>query len=167
MSECIDNFLSSGKFLVNLSRLPGVDFYCQTISTPDISINSTDIKYIVGSVVETDTHISYGDLSLTFIVDKSLKNYNEVLKWMKLISPDEDFIDTAKFIDKTREEKIGFDYTDIELIFNQSQNDSKQSYIFKNCVPQALSGLEFNVSEDLFITANLTFKVPQLEVYSK
>lgn len=165
MSECIQNFLTTARFLVNLSRLPGVDFYCQSVTTPDINVNSNLTKYSVGYTYETDTQISYGSLTLVFIVDENLDNYNQVLKWMQSISPDEDFEETKKLFNDSKKEGFGFDYTDIELILNN--NKKSRSYIYKNCVPSSLSGLEFNVSEDLYITASLTFSVPQIEVISK
>jgi hypothetical protein len=158
----MENFLSSGKFLINLHRLPGVDFYCQSISTPDVSINSNGVKYIAGQTFETDTQISYGNLTINFIVDENLNNYNQVLNWMKGISPDFSLDESKDLLDETKQNGAGFDYTDIELIFPKS----KKSYIYKNCVPQSLSGLEFNVSEDLFITASITFNVPQIEITS-
>lgn len=165
MSECMQNFLTTARFLVNLNRLPGVDFYCQTITTPDITVNATQMKYITGYTYETDTQISYGNLTLVFIVDENLNNYNQVLKWMQSISPDENFEKTSELLINSKKEGYGFDYTDVELILNN--NKKSRSYIYKNCVPTSLSGLEFNVSEDLYITASLTFLVPQIEVVSK
>lgn len=164
MSDCLKNFLTTSRFLVNLSRLPGVDFYCQSVTTPDINVNTNLTKYSVGYTYETDTQISYGNLTLTFIVDENLDNYNQVLNWMQSISPDENFEKTSELLENSKKEGYGFDYTDVELILNNSQ--LKTSYIYKNCVPVSLSGLEFNVSEDLYISASLTFAVPQIEITS-
>ena len=162
MSDCMKNFLTSGKFLVNLSRLPVVDFYCQSITTPDVSINSSSFNYISGHTYETDTQINYGTLSLTFIVDEYLDNYNQVLNWMKSISPDTSIEESKKLYDDSKQAGISFDYTDIELIFNTSKG--KVSYTYQNCTPNSLSGLEFNVSEDLYITANVVFNIPQITI---
>ena len=163
MSECLENFLSSGKFLINLSRLPGVDFYCQSISTPDVTVNTTNVNYIAGHTFETDTQISYGNLTINFIVDENLNNYNQVLNWLKGISPDTSLEESKKLYDESKQIGSGFDYTDIELIFPKS----KQTYVYKNCTPTSLSGLEFNVSEDLFISASVTFMVPQIDISQK
>lgn len=87
VSELIKPFdlslFASNKFYTVITRMPETLFYVQSVTLPGITVNpvqrSTGMNMIFfpGETLETD------DLTLTFTVNKDLKNYFEMHRWIR------------------------------------------------------------------------------------
>jgi hypothetical protein len=78
------NYLTPTGFKLNLELFDGVDFFCQSINLPDITMPYTsvptrfrDFPIVPGGGLE------FGDLRIKFIVDEDLHNYISVHNWIK------------------------------------------------------------------------------------
>lgn len=87
ISELIKPFdlslFSSNKFYIIVNRMPETLFYVQSAAIPGITISpvqrATGMNFIFlpGETMEID------DITMTFIVDKNLKNYLEMHHWIR------------------------------------------------------------------------------------
>lgn len=156
------NFFNSNKYRIILSRLPDVELFCQKVSLPGITIPSIKIAgHLSGQdLMDSFSGISYENLTFTFIIDENMENYISVVKWLKTISPDDDLHNIYK---ESIIENEGLDYTDISVFIKNNNQQNIGEFIYKRCVPISLSGLELSVSEDLIMTATLSFEVSELD----
>lgn len=156
------NFYSSNKYRVQLTRLPDVELFCNKVTLPDVSVAYFELNgHLAGDDdMPSCSEISYGELVVTFIVDENLENYVSVLKWLKTISPDDDLYNIYPESVPDYEDI----YTTTVSVFVKDNNfNTIGEFIYGRCIPVSLSGLELSVSEDLVMTANLTFRVNELD----
>lgn len=148
------NFLSPETFQLTFTRIPGVTFFCQQVTTPDITIGTTPTPNpSTKEVFYPGTGITFGDIVLSFIVDEDLTNYNELFTWMQesLIEPDRSKI----FSDGTL------------LILNNSKAPNMKM-VFENCFPYNVGPIVFDTTmgPDLPIKADATLKITDFSIIS-
>ena len=82
------NYLQPTGFKVVIDRenYPNLEFFAQSVNHPDVSMSQPAIPFrrIENVALPGDT-ISYGDLSVSFILDEDMKSYREMHSWMRRI----------------------------------------------------------------------------------
>lgn len=76
------NYLSQLGFRFSIKKLPNVNYFCQKVSLPAISIQSLDFQTPFGVIPRAGDKISYSSLPISFRVDEDFKNYIEIHDWM-------------------------------------------------------------------------------------
>ena len=85
------NFLSPVGFKFLIERIPTVEFFCQTVNIPEISIGNRTIETRVKAYDTPGDKMTFGDLNLTFMINENMDNYYEIYKWLKgLTNPKEE-----------------------------------------------------------------------------
>ena len=108
------NFLTPIGFQLELEIFPGVDFFCQSVNFPDISVPVTEVPTMWRSFpIIGGGGVSYGDLQVNFIIDEDMENYAEIFNWIRINGQSED---TAPF--KIIFSKIDYSYIKYESKFN-------------------------------------------------
>ena len=154
------NFLSPIGFKLDLELFPGVDFFCQTASIPDITmpIAEVDTPYrripIAGS-----GGVQFGDLSLRFIIDEELKNYTSIHNWIRTYGLSE-----GRTPEGTEDQ-----YSRANLFILTSHNNTNHVIEFKNMFPVSLSGVPFDatVGDIDYLTADVTFKYEKYNILNE
>ena len=83
------NFLAPVGFKFVIGRTPNVDYFCQSASIPEVSIGVRDIPTPVKDYSIPGDKMTFGDLTIRFLVDEDMVNYMEIYKWLKgLSNPD-------------------------------------------------------------------------------
>ena len=73
------NFLIPVGFKLDLQLFHGVDFFCQSASIPDISMPFAEVQTpFRGVPIVASGGVSFGDLSVRFMIDEELKNYYSI-----------------------------------------------------------------------------------------
>jgi len=155
------NFLNPIGYLLKLEKFEGVDFFCQTANIPDITMPVTEIASPFRNLpIVPSGGVTFGDLSLRFIVDENLLNYNSIHKWIR----DNGNADEMQRI--TSDTDI---YTNGQLHIVTSQYNPAFVVEFRNLFPVALAGLQFDatISDVEYITAEVTFKHQQFFLRDK
>ena len=76
------NQLNVVNFEVSFSRLPHVEYFCQRITIPSVILGDTFLPTpFLNAPVEGDT-LQFEALTIGFILDEDLKNYQEIYAWM-------------------------------------------------------------------------------------
>ncbi len=104
MSQQNRNFLSPVGFKFVLGKHPKVDFISQSANIPDLSLATQIQPTYLKDLDVPGEKLTYGDFSLSFLVDENMENYSILHKWLKRLgfaATTEDYqkLITDKFID--------------------------------------------------------------------
>jgi len=76
------DYASPVQFRFKCSKLPTVEFFCQTANIPGISIGSASMPTGLKDIPIPGEKVSYQDLAISFLVDENLNNYKEIHDWI-------------------------------------------------------------------------------------
>ena len=76
------DYASPVQFRFKCSKLPTVEFFCQTANIPGISIGTASMPTGLKDIPIPGEKVSYQDLSISFLVDENLNNYKEIHDWI-------------------------------------------------------------------------------------
>lgn len=153
----ITNFMSPLEFLVSVKRLPNVQFFTQAVNIPSFSIQPIEQPNPFKPIPVPGDRASYGDLSLSFVVDESMNNYIEVFNWMKGIA----FPNNFNQYKNLEASEYGL-LTDISIVIMNSHKNANISVNFVDCFPVNLSDVTLDTTQTDVIypqaTVTFTFK---------
>jgi len=156
------NFLSGIGFKFNIGRYPKVDFFCNTARIPEITLGTATQSSYLKDVEVPGDKISYGDLSIQFLVDENMENYRIVHDWITGLGFPET---TQQFKDLTTDKLDGSkelqqQFADGTLLILNSNFNEIAKVKFLDMFPVSISSLDFDAtSTDVnYFTAQATFK---------
>ena len=128
------NPYNNSHFMFINKTFKGVEFACTGVSIPGISLNATIQVSRYSDIKHPGDKLEYEDLSLEFLVDEELKNYQEISDWLK-------------YIESTSYSKINETISDSKIIINDSSHKLIGTYTFKDSFPVSLSSIQLSVDE--------------------
>ena len=163
------NFLSPVGFKFTLSKNPKIPFFCNTARIPEINLGTAIQPSYLKDVDVPGDKLTYGDFSLTFLVDENMQNYMAVHNWMTGLGFPET---TQQFKDLTTNEdsvrELNRQFSDGSLHILNSNFRDVAIVKFKDLFPISLTSLDFEASDtDInYFTAEVTFKYTVYNVLS-
>jgi hypothetical protein len=154
------NFLNPVGYLLKLELFEGTDFFCQSANVPDINMPVTEVPTRFRNLpILPGGGVSFGDLSVRFIVDEDLKNYYSIHKWIRDNGRADD--------DENTPSEPQFSNAQLHIV--TSQYNPAFVVDFQNIFPVSLTGLEFNatMNDVEYMTADVTFKHQQFKILNK
>ena len=155
------NFLSGIGFKFNLGRYPKVDFFCNTARIPEISLDTTVQPSYLKDIDVPGEKITYGDLTIQFLVDENMENYKIIHDWITGLG----FPETAQqFKDQTTDRggvrDVLEQFADGTLRILNSNFNEIAKVKFLDMFPVSLSSLDFDATttDVNYFTAQATFK---------
>jgi len=158
------DYASPVQFRFKCTKLPEVEFFCQSANIPGISLGSATQPTSLYDVPIPGDKITYQDLSITFLVDENLNNYKEIHDWLIGLgfpSNHNQFRDLQatsadRFPGSTRSTAAtgtstprplaeGGIYSDATLTVLNSKNIAKTEIRFQNLYPTSLGSLSYDV----------------------
>jgi hypothetical protein len=152
------NYLIPVGFKLMLQLFDGVDFFCQRVNLPDISMPVTEVPTRFRNYpIVPGGGVTYGDLSVSFIIDEDLVNYKTIHDWIEKNgganghSPDE------------------VEYSAAQLHILTSNMNTNHIIDYENIFPTSLSSIDFDasVSDIDYFTADITFKYTKYTIRDK
>ena len=133
------NPLADVQFKFDVSALPNTSFFIQSVNLPGISLEGAGIG--VPQLQNFSRHtgvITYEPLSVTFMIDEYLKNWQEIFEWM---IGEENKYTTA-----------------VLTILSSSMNPTLEIH-FKDIFPTSLSEIPFNstTTDPIYQVATVSF----------
>jgi len=155
------NFLSGIGFKFNLGKYPKVDFYCNTARIPEITLATATQPSYLKDIDIPENKLSFGDLTIQFLVDENLENYRIVHEWMYGLGFPEtaqQFIDVTTDKDNIRDMKEQFADGTLRILNSNFNEVAKVKFL--DMFPVSLSSLDFDATQtDVnYFTAQATFK---------
>ena len=155
------NFLSGIGFKFNLGKYPKVDFFCNTARIPEITLATVTQATYLKDIEIPGEKITYGDLTIQFLVDENMENYKIIYDWITGLG----FPETAQqFKDQTTDDdgqrEMMEQFADGTLRILNSNFNEIAKVKFLNLFPVSLTSLDFDAtSMDVnYFTASATFK---------
>lgn len=161
------NYLSPINFDFQINKLPKVKYFCTGVTLPGVNfseaVHSTTLA--IQSYLPGDS-ITFDPLTIKFIVDEDMKNYQEIYNWIIQLGPGYDTDDfkslvnskqtsTGKFSNASFEDM----YSDATLMVNTSSNNANVEFMFEDCFPTSLGSIEFSAQGDQeYATCDLTLR---------
>jgi len=173
------DFASPTQFRFQIQKLPEVQFFCQTINIPGISITELSQPTPLQLVTIAGSDITYEDLTATFLIDEKYRNYREVHDWLKglsfpenhtqfrnLLSEGSDRMpnsqsrgvqtESGKTLPATPDAAI---YSDATLTILTSKNNPTLEVRFRDVYPKSISAVQLTTqdAEVNYLVADVTF----------
>lgn len=159
------NYLSQLGFRFAIKKLPNVNYFCQSVSLPSISIGAAEFNTPFGVVPRPGDKIAYSTLPIRFKVDEDFRNYIEIHDWMIGLGHPDSLEDTRRLSETAPGpiRKVGTAsslVSDGTLIIQTSHKNPSISVSFYDLFPLDLSELTFDASNDdvLYLEATATFR---------
>ena len=153
------NFLAPTGFKMELEIFSGVDFFCQSANIPDISAPSIEVPTrFRGIPIAAAGGVTYGDLTLKFIVDEDMANYLTIHKWIR-----------KNNLADEMDNQSNPEYSKGQLIILSSNFNTNITIDFDDLFPISLTELSFDVgdTEVDYLTASATFKFTNFRFTNK
>jgi hypothetical protein len=161
------NYLQPTKYLLIFDRIPTVQYFCQAVNIPGVSIGQAPINFPSVAVYAPGNQIAYNNFNVTFTVDELLLGWQEMYNWFRsLASPDgtdeRNRLTTTQNAYKTTSKGKPY-YSDATLTILNNLNNPTVRVRFTNMFPVSLSDLDFDtkMSADDIITADVNFVYEQ------
>jgi len=159
------DYASPISFRFKCTKLPEVEFTCQTANIPGISLGTATVPSPLYDYPVPGDKIQYKTLDLSFLVDENLNNYKELHDWISGLgfpSNHQQFADLQatgadRFPGSTASSVAtgskrtpaplaeGGTYSDATLTVLNSKNIAKTEIRFSNVYPLSLGSLSYDV----------------------
>ncbi len=127
------DYLASTRAVLDIQAFPSMKYYMQAFPVPGISANAPKAPFSGGLVPFTPDKLTFEEVQITFIIDRDMRNWFQVYKWMRRNSFLQDGYDPVR--------------TDgVVTIFNNHQNPIARVKLF-DMIPTFLSGIDIVVTD--------------------
>ena len=155
------NFLSPLGFRFSLAKIPKVNFFCNSARIPEINLGIAVQPSYLKDIDVPGEKLTYGDLTIRFLVDENMENYMAVHNWLTGLGFPEtpqDFKDLTTNTDNQRD--LDEQFSDGNLYILNSNFRSIAAVKFVDLFPVSLTSLDFDATEPdvQYFTAEATFK---------
>ena len=164
------NFLAPVGFKFTLAKYPKVDFFSNSARIPEITLGTAIEPSYLKDIDIPGEKLTYGDLTIRFLVDENMENYMAVHNWLKGVGFPEtpqQFKDQTTDSEGIREEKGVFSDGSLHILNSNFQNVAIVK--FQDLFPVGLTSLEFDATEtDInYFTAEATMRYTVYNIFDK
>ena len=158
------NFLSPAGFKFTLAKEPKVSFFCNTVRIPEINLGLAMQPSYLKDIDVPGEKVTFGDLSIRFLVDENLENYMAIHNWITGLGFPET---TQQFVDLLKDENDVTQPADPKNQFSDGSlsilnSNFKTAAIVKfvDLFPYSLTSLDFDatITDVQYFTAEASFK---------
>lgn len=167
------NPLSPTGFMLSIQKLPEVSFFVQEVALPDVTLPAIDMNTPLSRLSITGEILSYGDLTINFLIDEEMKNYTALYNWLKGLGFPKDHDQYTEFINTQNSESNTYNksenlasYSDGTLSVLGSNNTPVKAFTFVDLHPTSLGSLQFiaNASDVNYLIGSVTFRYTYFEL---
>ena len=174
------DYASPIQFRFKCSKLPKVEFFCQTANIPGIGLGQADMDTPLKSIPFPGDKVTYQDLAISFLVDENLNNYKEIHDWIIGLGAPQNHTQfstlrdtgTDRFPGQTTNSPNnntvpdGGTYSDATLTVLNSKNIAVTEIRFHNIFPTSLGALSYDVqaSDVNYLAVGVDFSYMYYEI---
>ena len=132
------NQLNVVSFETNFLRMPGVNYFCQRISIPGITLSNSILSTPFANIPIEGDVLEFEDLTIGFIVDEDMQNYLELYNWLQSLGfPDK----YSQYDNETSAIK-----SDVNVLIHTNKSNPNYSIVFKDVFPVSLGAISFDTN---------------------
>ena len=164
------NFLSPIGFRFQLQRAPNVEYFCQSVTLPTLSINEVPQTSPFVNIPRPGDKVTYGEFAIRFRIDEDMTNYLEIHDWVTALGHPDDLSQfkslTPMSPEKRTEAFLDDEYSDGSIIVLSSNYNANIRISLQNMFPLSLAPLTFDttITEINYLEADCTFAYRKFEI---
>jgi hypothetical protein len=153
-----------------LSKAPKAVFFCNSARIPEISLDLAKQPNYLKDLDIPGEKLSYGDLTLKFLVDENLENYMSIHNWLTGLGYPET---TEQYKNLTTndfgQQDIKENFSDGTLTILNSNYQEVAKVKFKDLFPISITSLEFDatMNDIQYFTSEVSFKYTVYNILDK
>ena len=159
------NYLQASKFILSFDRIPTVQYFCQEVNLPGVSMGKATLNTPTLDVYTPGNKLSYSSLDITFTIDESVQSWKEMYNWF-LSMASQDTNERNRLSSQQSNRSYGKQaYSNATLNILSALNNPIIKVKFYNAFPVSLSDLQFSTqsSADEILTATASFNYDYFE----
>jgi hypothetical protein len=167
------NPLQPNKFLLTFARAPNVQYFCQQVSVPGISLSEAVIANPFVDIYAPGEKAIYDLLNITFMVDEELQGWKEIHDWIRAMTKVKEFAEYRELPNLNKNSSARNDirdnfpqYSDASLSLYSGSNKEYYRFKFYDVFPTTISTFVMNSqdSPENVITADATFRYSYYDI---
>jgi len=150
------NPLQPTKFLLTFSRIPDVQYFCQTVNVPGVVLGEVVRETPFLDMYSPGTKLKYEPFDIDFIIDEELASWKNLYNWFISIADPDGFEKRDGSVELQQQKHL----SDAVLTILSALNNPIMRIQFRNIFPLSMSDLEFNtqLSADTIMTCKSSFR---------
>lgn len=150
------SFLSNNKFDFVLKRIPNFTYLVQGVNLPGLALQSSSINTPFSAVSIPGNQITFGSLSLTFMVDEDMQTWLELYNWIVQLGNPKGYNKIGTLTGKPG--SITSITSDATLFIKSNANNPNLRFDFVDVYPTELGEMSFTTTDNQeFVTSTATF----------
>lgn len=167
------NPLQPNKFLLTFGRAPNMQYFCQNVSVPGISLSEIIRNTPFVDIYSPGEKAIYDLLNVTFIIDEALISWLEIHDWIRGMTFPTRFGEYTNLSKLNKYASVESDisktfpqFSDATLTIYNSSNNPFTNFHFHECFPVSLSTFVMNTQDDpgTILTADATFRYSYYDI---
>jgi hypothetical protein len=155
------NYLSPIGFKFTLAKEPKAVFFCNSARIPEISLDLARQPNYLKDLDIPGEKLTYGDLTLKFLVDENMENYMSIHNWLTGLGYPETTGQYKELITNDfgqQDIKEGFSDGTLSILNSNYKEVAKVN--FRDLFPFSLTSLDFDatLNDIQYFTAEVSFK---------
>ena len=158
------NYLQASKFLLSFSRITEVQYFCQQVNLPGVSLGQGLYNTPLADLPLAGNKLTFNPLNINFTVNETISDWIQLYKWFRALGSPKSFDDRKQMLTQ----QGGKYYSDATLTILSALNNPILKVNYYNVFPITLSDIPFNTmdSADTIITADASFVFDYFEIVS-
>lgn len=158
------NPLQTNGFMFGIQKLPEISYFCQEVTLPELQAPPAEMDTPLTVIPVPGEKLTFGDLSITFLVSEDMSNYIAVHNWMVGLGFPETHDQYKNFIttrtDALNKNELIAGYSDGTLQILSASNNVAKTIRFVDLFPTSLSSLQMQTTtqETTYFAATATFR---------
>ena len=159
------NPLSPTGFRFQITKLPQLQFFCQTVNLPAITLGEPMFGTPFTPIPVPGETLTFGDLTVQFLVDEDMTNFKALQGWLYGLGFPIEYQQYVNFqqldtVTGGPNSDLTKNYSDASLFILTNNNTENIIVTFKNVFPTSLESLTFTgVDNDVnYLIGDATFK---------
>jgi hypothetical protein len=150
------NLLQPTKFLLVFSRLPSVQYFCQTVNIPGVSLGEVVRETPFLDMYSPGTKLKYDPFDIDFLIDEELTSWKNMYDWFISIADPDGFEKRDGSIEIQKIKHL----SDATLTILSGLNNPLVRIQFRNTFPLTMTDLNFDTKEsaDTIMSCKATFR---------
>jgi hypothetical protein len=164
------NVLQPNKFLLNFSRAPSIQYFCQSVSVPGIALSEVPQNTPFVDVYVPGEKAIYDILNVTFLIDERMTAWIEMHDWIRAMTFPKNYEEYQKLGQLSRIASATSSpkpqYSDASITILSSSNTPYFKFKFYDCFPTSVSQfiLSATDSPDTTMSADATFRYSYFDI---
>lgn len=150
------NLLQPTKFLLTFNRIQTVQYFCQSVNLPGVSLGEVNRATPFLDMYSPGTKLTYSPLEIVFLIDEELQSWKNLYNWFLSMADPEGF----EARDGSKELQSIKYFSDATLTILSGLNNPIIRIQYSNVFPLTIGDIQFDTTQsaDNLVTARATFR---------